>query len=128
MIGLGCDEKGSVTVTDMDTIENYNLNRQFLFREKDIKKFLLRQPLAYIERVKHLTNRQQHIQDLYQLMVDNKPKDFSDCIKWARNKFQNDFHNSIRDLLESFPPDYKDEDGQPFWTSLKMPSTVRIQL
>ena len=257
IIGLGCDEKGSVTVTDMETIENHNLNRQFLFREKDIKSYkaivaanavkkmnpsfniishtirvgketedtfdddffqsldgicnaldnvesriymekkcifyskpliesgtqgvqgstmpilpfktesyssiasapdtgipmctlryfptniihtiewardifegefknsieevmsYIREPLAYIERVKHLTNRQKHIQDLYQLMVDNKPKDFSDCIKWARNKFQNDYHNSIRDLLESFPPDNKDEDGQPFWTSLK---------
>ncbi|XP_051873671.1 ubiquitin-like modifier-activating enzyme 1 isoform X2 [Pristis pectinata] len=36
MIGLGAGEGGSVTVTDMDTIERSNLNRQFLFRPNDI--------------------------------------------------------------------------------------------
>ena len=38
MIGLGCGGGGSITVTDMDTIEKSNLNRQFLFRDWDIKK------------------------------------------------------------------------------------------
>jgi len=37
MIGLGCGN-GNVTITDMDTIEKSNLNRQFLFRNSDIGK------------------------------------------------------------------------------------------
>nr|XP_025042431.1 ubiquitin-like modifier-activating enzyme 1 [Pelodiscus sinensis] len=38
MLGLACGDGGEVTVTDMDTIEKSNLNRQFLFRPWDVTK------------------------------------------------------------------------------------------
>jgi molybdopterin/thiamine biosynthesis adenylyltransferase len=38
MVGLGTGENGKITLTDPDHIENSNLNRQFLFREKHISK------------------------------------------------------------------------------------------
>jgi ubiquitin-activating enzyme E1 len=37
MMGIGCKD-GNITITDMDIIERSNLNRQFLFRNKDIGK------------------------------------------------------------------------------------------
>uniref|UniRef100_A0A8C6MRW1 Ubiquitin-like modifier-activating enzyme 1 n=1 Tax=Mus spicilegus TaxID=10103 RepID=A0A8C6MRW1_MUSSI len=60
MIGLGCGEGGEVVVTDMDTIEKSNLNRQFLFRPWDVTKLksdtaaaAVRQMNPYIQVTSH---------------------------------------------------------------------------
>lgn len=37
MMGIGCDKDGAIYVTDMDSIEKSNLNRQFLFRSDDVR-------------------------------------------------------------------------------------------
>lgn len=36
------------------------------------------------------------------------PKSFDDCVKWARLQFQENFHNTIAQLLYNFPSDQVD--------------------
>lgn len=38
-------------------------------------------------------------------LVDNKPLGFEECIVWARNQFEIEYNNEIRQLLFSLPKD-----------------------
>merc|ERR1739844_603974 len=45
------------------------------------------------------------------VLVDDLPKNFEDCLSWARHLFQDLFHN--------FPADQTTSSGQPFWSGPK---------
>uniref|UniRef100_A0A6A7G6M5 E1 ubiquitin-activating enzyme n=1 Tax=Hirondellea gigas TaxID=1518452 RepID=A0A6A7G6M5_9CRUS len=49
MMGVASGEKGQITVTDMDSIEKSNLNRQFLFRNRDVTKLKSKAAAAAIQ-------------------------------------------------------------------------------
>ena len=49
MMGMGCSVTGQVFVTDMDTIEKSNLNRQFLFRPGDVQVIVMFSNLLYLK-------------------------------------------------------------------------------
>jgi ubiquitin-activating enzyme E1 len=51
MMGLGCGPSGHIDVTDMDTIEISNLNRQFLYRPWDIGKLKSETAAAAVKRM-----------------------------------------------------------------------------
>ncbi|XP_038603857.1 ubiquitin-like modifier-activating enzyme 1 [Tachyglossus aculeatus] len=64
LIGLGCGEGGDVTVTDMDTIEKSNLNRQFLFRPWDVTKMKSDTAAAAVRQMNpqiHVTSHQNRV-------------------------------------------------------------------
>lgn len=52
-------------------------------------------------------------------LIDERPKDFLDCVKWARFTWQEHYSNQIRQLLYNFPPDKPGASGQPFWSGPK---------
>ena len=62
-------------------------------------------------------------------LIDERPNDFFDCIKWARLQFEELFTNQIKQLLFNFPPDQITPSGQLFWSgSKKMPSFITFDV
>lgn len=66
-----------------------------------------------------ITGMIQSLQDILELLKLKKQNSFDSCVRFAREKFQEHFHTTIAQLLYTFPPDYKDEHGTPFWTGPK---------
>eukprot|EP01127_Copromyxa_protea_P001458 TRINITY_DN11441_c0_g1_i1.p1 TRINITY_DN11441_c0_g1~~TRINITY_DN11441_c0_g1_i1.p1 ORF type:complete len:1058 (+),score=286.07 TRINITY_DN11441_c0_g1_i1:63-3176(+) len=53
----------------------------------------------------------------------SRPKTFEDCIAWARILFEDKYVCQIQQLLHTFPLDYTDKHGAPFWSGAKRPPT-----
>jgi len=75
----------------------------------------------YIQRVMKLQGSQpyEELLTVYKALVEDKPKTFQDCVKWARFHFQELYHNSIEQLLYNFPKDQLTSSGVPFWSGPK---------
>ena len=56
-------------------------------------------------------------------MIQKKPDNFADCIHTAINKFYSYYRNDIKQLIYTYPLDFKTKDGQPFWKLPKRPPT-----
>lgn len=59
------------------------------------------------------------LESLKAALVNEKPRSFEDCIVWARNHWQDQYSNQIKQLLFNFPPDQITSSGQPFWSGPK---------
>lgn len=59
------------------------------------------------------------MKNLLEFIKLKKKNSFDECIKFAREKFQEHFNYTPAQLLHTFPADYKDEHGVPFWSGPK---------
>lgn len=63
------------------------------------------------------------LESLRDFLVTHKPKNFDDCITWARLRFEHEYNNEIQQLLYNFPRDSKTSSGAPFWSGPKRAPT-----
>uniref|UniRef100_A0A3P8P6R0 E1 ubiquitin-activating enzyme n=1 Tax=Astatotilapia calliptera TaxID=8154 RepID=A0A3P8P6R0_ASTCA len=59
------------------------------------------------------------LEALYKSLVTDCPQNWADCVAWARNHWQCQYSNNIRQLLHNFPPDQLTSSGAPFWSGPK---------
>ncbi|GAA6062612.1 hypothetical protein JCM10212_002206 [Sporobolomyces blumeae] len=52
-------------------------------------------------------------------LVEHKPLGFDECIVWAREQFESEYVNEIKQLLYSLPKDLMTKEGTPFWSGPK---------
>ncbi|KAI4901519.1 hypothetical protein NFI96_033436 [Prochilodus magdalenae] len=59
------------------------------------------------------------LEAVYKSLVTDCPRNWEDCVTWARNHWQCQYNNNIRQLLHNFPPDQLTSSGAPFWSGPK---------
>ncbi|KAL1141009.1 hypothetical protein AAG570_000935 [Ranatra chinensis] len=92
-----------------------------LFRQSAENAALYLTDANFIDRTLRLPGVQpvEVLESVKQALVDERPKCFEDCVAWARNHWQEQYSNQIRQLLFNFPPDQITSSGQPFWSGPK---------
>ncbi|KAF2346757.1 Ubiquitin-activating enzyme E1 [Trinorchestia longiramus] len=75
----------------------------------------------FMERTLKLPGSQplQVLESVKKALVTERPRDFQDCVAWARNHFEHNYHNQILQLLHNFPKDQTTSSGEPFWSGPK---------
>lgn len=95
---------------------------EFFQAPSDVNKYL--EGPAFIKQLNEQQNTKlETLERLKSSLIDNRPKSFEECIKWARFKFEDLFANQIKQLLFNFPLDQVTTTGTPFWSGPKRPPT-----
>jgi len=99
----------------------------FLTPAENVNQYLS-QP-NYIESIAHTggdMSQKQQIEQIKQYLVDQRPQTFDACIAWARLMFEENYANTIKQLLYNFPRDAVTSSGQPFWSGPKRAPTPLV--
>ncbi len=60
---------------------------------------------AFISVLTSYVFQMETLETVKRIVLDERPASFEDCVAWARNMFQDNYSNTIRQLLFNFPPD-----------------------
>ena len=98
-----------------------------LFRQSpDYTAQFLADPKQFFEK---LNKTSEAVDAIRKLLIETRATNFSDCIRWARYHFEEQFSNQIKQLLFNFPPDQKTSTGAPFWSGPKRcPHPIKFDL
>ncbi len=64
-------------------------------------------------------HRLEELEQVERILLAEKCVNFEQCIAWARQNWQENFHDLICQLLFNIPPDQMTSNNQPFWSGLK---------
>eukprot|EP00817_Percolomonadidae_sp_ATCC50343_P000176 CAMPEP_0117430022 /NCGR_PEP_ID=MMETSP0758-20121206/9543_1 /TAXON_ID=63605 /ORGANISM="Percolomonas cosmopolitus, Strain AE-1 (ATCC 50343)" /LENGTH=1038 /DNA_ID=CAMNT_0005217589 /DNA_START=136 /DNA_END=3248 /DNA_ORIENTATION=- len=86
----------------------------------------LSQPVSFLNRMreKDLGTQVSVYESLLSNLTSSRCTSFSDCVLWARDRFQHLFYNLIHELLTNFPLDATTTQGGAFWIGDKRPPVV----
>ncbi|XDB67330.1 hypothetical protein AB1E18_019718 [Capra hircus] len=145
MIGLGCGDGGSITVTDMDIIEKSNLNQQFLFHpwdvmwaldefeglfkkpEENVNQYLI--DPKFVERMLCPAGMQplEVLEAVQSSLVLQQPQSWDDCVTWEYYHWHTQYSSNIRQLLHNFPPKHVVTQLQGPFVRIGLPGTFYNQ-
>ena len=109
----------------------HNIQHCLTFARSEFEGLLEKSPAdanAYLENPEKFVNDVTHSSDaaakenlkrVADALIADRCSTFDDCIRWARIKFQTQFHDRIRQLTYTFPEDAKTSTGALFWSAPK---------
>ncbi|KAM8994845.1 ubiquitin-like modifier-activating enzyme 7 isoform 1-T1 [Ara ararauna] len=62
------------------------------------------------------TGKAVEVLEQVQRSLQERPRDWRDCVRWARRHWQSCYHDAITQLLHTFPLEHEVKPGVPFWT------------
>ncbi|GAA5909138.1 E1 ubiquitin-activating protein UBA1 [Sporobolomyces salmoneus] len=90
---------------------------EYFTKPAEVVNSYLSQP-NFIEQAK-VSGETNQLLKIRSYLVENKPLGFDECIVWARQQFETEYGNEIKQLLYSLPKDLVTKEGTPFWSGPK---------
>lgn len=96
-----------------------SLFHQYFVAPADMANQYITQPDYLATALKQTGTERYTLETLQEFFVTKKPKNYEDCLAWARLQFEEQYNNAMQQLLYNFPKDSTTSSGQPFWSGPK---------